>query len=137
MEGGALRDGLGCGGEGGTGPTRVSYLHGAGAGAVGTVEAATAAAAATTGVLWLEGGVAVTAAVVGGATEVAAVAEGTTAVAVGSRSRLDPPIRGGEECLILGPWLCPPRVLAMPGLEKERRWRGWEEGFLDEGTEMA
>ena len=31
LDGGALRDGLGCGGEGGVGLTRVWYLLGAGA----------------------------------------------------------------------------------------------------------
>ena len=76
MECGALWDGLGCGGEGGTGPTRISYLHRVGAGVVGTVEAAAAVAAAKVGVLLLVGEVAVAATVVGGAT---AVAGGTAA----------------------------------------------------------
>ena len=44
MDGGALRDGLGCGGEGGVGPTLVWYCLGAGA----VVEKTTAAGAATT-----------------------------------------------------------------------------------------
>ena len=35
-------------------------------------------------------------------------------------------VRRGEEVHTLGLWLCPPRVLAMPGLEKGRRWREWE-----------
>ena len=48
------------------------------------------------------------------------------------------PLKGGEEeGLTLGPWLCPPCVLAMPRLEKERRWREWEEeDFCFEGKEM-
>ena len=54
LEGGALRVGLGCGGDGGMGPTIVSYLRGAGAGAVGTVVATTAVAAAgMVEALWL------------------------------------------------------------------------------------
>ena len=76
MEGEALRVGLGCGGEGGTGPTRVSYLRGAGAGAVMTVVAATATATAMAGVLWLKGG--------------AAVVGGGAATAAGSGPRLNP-----------------------------------------------
>ena len=47
LEGGALRVGLGCGGDGGVGPTLMSYLRGVGAGVAGTVEATTAAAAAS------------------------------------------------------------------------------------------
>ena len=35
LEGGGLRDGRGCGGDGGKGPTRVSYLCGAGAVGIG------------------------------------------------------------------------------------------------------
>ena len=31
---------------------------------------------------------------------------------------------GGEDCLTLGLKLCPPHVLTMAGLDKERRWRG-------------
>ena len=37
---------------------------------------------------------------------------------------LDLSAGGGEDCLALGLKLCPPRVLTMAGLEKERRWRG-------------
>ena len=40
---------------------------------------------------------------------------------------LEPPEGGGENCLTLGRKLCPLRVFTMAGLEKERRWRGWEE----------
>ena len=40
---------------------------------------------------------------------------------------LEPPVGGGEDCLTLSRKLCPPRVFTMAGLEKERRWRGWEE----------
>ena len=123
MEGEALRVGLGCGGEGGTGPTRVSYLRGVGAGAVGTVAAATATATAMAGVLWLKGG--------------AALVGGGAATAAGSGPRLEPPAGGGEEGLTLGLWLCPPRDLAMLRLEKERRWREREEeDFCFEGKEM-
>ena len=42
LNGGALRDGLGCGGEGGVGPTRVWYLLGAGAARRGGWEAGAA-----------------------------------------------------------------------------------------------
>ena len=31
---------------------------------------------------------------------------------------------GGEDYLTLGLKLCPPHILTMAGLEKERRWRG-------------
>ena len=36
-------------------------------------------------------------------------------------------VGGGEEVRTLGLWLCPPCVLAMPGLEKGRGWRELEE----------
>ena len=49
LEGGALRVGLGCGGDGGVGPTLVSYLCGVRAGATGTVVAAMATAAVVAG----------------------------------------------------------------------------------------
>ena len=127
LEGRPLQVGLRCGEEGGTEPTRVSYLRGAGTGATGTVAAVRAVAAAMARVLWLAGG----AAVAGGS------AAATAAVA-GSGPRLEPPAGGGEEGLTLGLWLSPPRVLAMPGLEKERRWREREEeGFYFEGNEMV
>ena len=75
------------------------------------------------GVLWLAG------------REV--VAGGATVAATGSGPGLEPPTGGEEECLTLGMWLCPPCVLAMPGLEKERRWREWEEeDFCFDGKEM-
>ena len=97
------------------GPTLVTYLRGV----VGTVEATTAAAAVgMAGALWLaataEVGVAVVAVV--GATAVATVgvmAVGAAVVVAGS-----------------GLNLCPPRVLTMPGPEKGRRWREWEEEDL-------
>ena len=101
----ALRVGLGCGGDGGVGPTLIAYLRGAGAGAIGTVEATTTAAAGTP---WLAATTAVGAAV-------AAIA-----VATGSRPGLDPPARGGEEWRTRGLKLCPPCVLTMPGPEKGR-----------------
>ena len=40
---------------------------------------------------------------------------------------LDPLAGGGEERHTRGLEFCPPRVFTMAGLEKERRWRGWEE----------
>ena len=60
-----------------------------------------------------------------GTAAAAMVAEGAEAVA--ARPRLEPPAGGGEDYLTLGRKLCPPRVFTMAGLEKERRWRGWEE----------
>ena len=120
LEGGALRIGLGCGGDGGVGPTLVSYLHGAGAGAARTVEATTAAAAGgMAGALWLAAAMAVGAA--------AAAKVGGGAVAAVSGPGLDPPAGGGEERRTRGLKLCPPRVLTMPGPDKGRRWREWEE----------
>ena len=41
--------------------------------------------------------------------------------------RLEPPAGGGEDCLTLGQKLCPSFIFTMAGLEKGRRWRGWEE----------
>ena len=55
------------------------------------------------------------------------VGGGAVATAVGSRPGLDPPTGGGEERRIRGLKLCPSRVLTMPGPEKGRRWREWEE----------
>ena len=102
LEGGALRVGLGCGGDGGVGPTLVAYLSEAGAGAIGTIEATTAAAAVgMTGALWLTAAAAVgvaAAAIVGGGVAVGAAAVGAAAAAVGSGPGLDPPTGGGEEC---------------------------------------
>ena len=64
--------------------------------------------------------------VVAGAGTAAVVgARGAAAAAVGPG--LEPPAGGGEDCLTLGWKLCPLRVFTMAGLEKERRWRGWEE----------
>ena len=60
---------------------------------------------------------------IAGATTV--VGEGAAATA--ARLGLDSPARGGEERSTRGLKLCPPRVFTMAGLEKERRWRGWEE----------
>ena len=56
-------------------------------------------------------------------TAMAAVAAGAAATGPG----LEMPARGGEDCLTLGLKLCPPSVFTMAGLEKEKRWRGWEE----------
>ena len=56
------------------------------------------------------------------------VAEGAAAAAAGPG--LEQPTGGGEDYLTMGRKLCPPRIFTMAGLEKERRWRGWEEeGF--------
>ena len=53
------------------------------------------------------------------------VGEGAAAAAAGPG--LDLPVGGGEERCTRGLKLCPLRVFTMAGLEKERRWRGWEE----------
>ena len=120
MEGGALRVGLGCGEDGGVGPTLVAYLLGAGAGAVGTVEVTTVeVVAGMTGALWLAAMAVVSAAAAAAATMDAAEA----AAGVGSGLGLDPPARRGEELHTRGLKLCPPRVFTMPGPEKGRRWR--------------
>ena len=73
-------------------------------------------------------------AAVGAGTVMAVVAGTTVAVMVAGGAAvnvaglgLESPARGGEDCLTLGRKLCPPRVFTMVGLEKERRWRGWEE----------
>ena len=56
------------------------------------------------------------------------VGEGAAAATVkASGSGLDRPARGGEMGPTWGLKLCPPRVLTMPGPEKGRRWREWEE----------
>ena len=65
-----------------------------------------------------------TAAVVGIAATTT-VARGAEAVAAGPG--FEPPVGGGEDYLSLGWKLCPSRVFAMAGLDKGRRWRGWEE----------
>ena len=84
------------------------------------------------GVLRLAGVVAVA-----GATA-AAVAGVAAAAAARSGLGLEPSAGGGEEGLTLCLRLCPPLVLAMPGLEKERRWREREEEDLCfEGKEMV
>ena len=73
---------------------------------------------------------AVMAVVVGGAGTTAAVVVAGGAAAVATRPGLEALVGGGEDCLTLDRKLCPPRVITMAGLEKERRWRGWEEeGF--------
>ena len=111
------------------GPTLVSYLRGVG----GTVVATTTATmAGIAGALWLAaavetvGGGAATAAAetMGGGAAMATAAIGggaaATVVAV-SGLRLDPPVGGGEEWRTRHLKLCPPHVLAIPGLEKGRR----------------
>ena len=128
LEGGALRVGLGCGGYGGVRQTLVAYLLGARAGAAGTVEDTTVAAATgMAGALWLAAAVSVG----GGEATTEVVSGGAAAVAAAvSRLGLDLPIGGGEEWRTRGLKLCPPHVLTMPGLEKGRRWREWEEEDL-------
>ena len=133
MEDKALWVGLGCGEEGGRGPTLVLYLRGAGA--TEAWGAAAASAEPTTGLLWVAAVVAVGAGMVAAA--VAAAGAGTAtaavvaiAVVVAGGPGLEPPAGEGEDCLTLGQKLCPPRVFTIAGLEKKRRWRGWdEEGF--------
>ena len=117
LEGGAYRDGLGCRGEGGTRPTLVWCQRGAGA--------AAASAEPTTRPSWAAEGAA--AAVGGGTTATVAVVVGGGAAAAAAGPGLDPSAGGGEDCLTSSRKLCPPRVFTMAGLEKERRWRGWEE----------
>ena len=51
--------------------------------------------------------------------------EDAAAAAVGPV--LDLSTGGGEERRTQALKLCPPRVFTIAGLEKERRWRGWEE----------
>ena len=63
-----------------------------------------------------------------GTTTTAVVARGSAVATAGPG--LEPPAGGGEDYLTFGRKLCPPRIFPMAGLEKERRWRGWEEeGF--------
>ena len=99
----------GCGGDGGVGPTLVSYLCGAEARAVGIVVATTATVAAVVDV-------AVAAKAGVGAAAVAATA-------VGSGPGLDLPAGGGVEWRTQGLRLCPSCVLTMLGLEKGKRRR--------------
>ena len=68
--------------------------------------------------------------VAGGAgTATAVVVAGGAAAAV-AWPGLEQPAGGGEDCLTMGRKLCPSYIFTMAGLEKERRWRGWEEeGF--------
>ena len=104
------------------GPTLVSYLHRVGAGSVGTVEVTTATAAAGMAeALWLVAATAV------GAAAAMEMGRGAAATATGSWPGLDPPTGGGEERRTRGLKLCPPCVLTIPGPEKGRRWREWEE----------
>ena len=60
-----------------------------------------------------------------GTTGVTTVAGGAAVATVGPG--LESPIGGGEDCLTLGRKLCPSHIFTMAGLDKERRWRGWEE----------
>ena len=114
-------DGRGCGGDGGVGPTRVSYLCGAGAGAVGGTGARDTKTVA-------EGGAA------------CLVARGGTMVvaAAGSATGGGPTVAGGEEGLTLGlkEELCPPQVFAMSILGVgEEEWR--RKGFSPEKNSLG
>ena len=63
-----------------------------------------------------------------GAVGAEATAAGAVGVAVAAAGLgLGFPGGGEEECLTLGLKLCPPRIFTIAGLEKEWRWRGWEE----------
>ena len=64
-----------------------------------------------------------------GTAAAATAGAGTTAtvVAVGAGPWLELLAREGEGCHTLGRKLCPPHVFTMAGLDKEKRWRGWEE----------
>ena len=111
----------------GSGINSSSIFAWAGLGAAGTIEATTTIAAGMAGALWL-----VAAATVGGgavAAGAAAVGAAAAVVAV-SGPRLDSPVGGGEKWCTRGLKLCPPRILTMPGPEKGRRWREWEEEDL-------
>ena len=85
------------------------------------------AATGVVGALWLAAAAAVGTAAVGAA---AAGIVGAVVVGAGSGPELDPLARGGEEWRTRGLKLCPPCVLTMPGVEKGRRWREWEEEDL-------
>ena len=89
MEGRAFRDGIGCGGKGGTGPTLVWYLCGAGATTIEAWEAAAASAEPPAGLPWAVAGAA--AAVGGGIVAAAATMVGEGAAAAVARPGLDPP----------------------------------------------
>ena len=124
MEGGALWVSLGCGGEGGTGPTLVLYLRRVGAAATEAWDATTGPTAelawAVAGVVAAVKGIVVTAStMVGG---------GVTAV---ESPGLELPAGGEEELRTRGLKLCPPRVFTMAGLRKEMR--GWDENEKGKG----
>ena len=104
LEGRALRVGLGCKGEGGTGPTLIWFLCGVGATAIEAWGAIAASTEPTVGLPWA-----------------------ATMVAAGGLG-LEPSAGGGEDYLTLSQKLCPLPVFTMAGLEKKRRWRGGEEG---------
>ena len=137
MEGGALRVGLGCGGEGGTGPTLIWYLRRVGETPTEVRAAAAASTGPTAGLPWaaaraataVEGTAGAATAVEGTAVAAAAVVGGGAAAAIGPG--LDLPAGGGEELRIRGLKLCPLCVFTMAGLRKKRRGydenerRGW------------
>ena len=126
MECGALRVGLGCGGEGGIGQTLVLYLRGAGVAATEAWDAVAASAGPKARLPEVA---------IGAATAVVATTVATTAVVAiivaevallggGAAAATGPglePLAGGEEdCLTLDRKLCPSRVFTMAGLEKEK-----------------
>ena len=124
LEGGALRVDLGYGEDGRTGPTLVLYLCGVGVAATEAWGATTASTGPTTRRPWAAAMVAE-----GAGTAAVTVVVGDAAV-MAARPGLEPPAGGGQDYLTLGRKLCPPCVFTMAGLEKDRRWRGWEdEGF--------
>ena len=90
---------------------------------IGTVVAEADTTAAT--LVAAEAGTATAVAVAVGAALAGAVA--VEAAAVGARLRLELPLGGGEDYYTLGLKLCPPRVFTMARMEREKRWRGWEE----------
>ena len=117
MGGGALQVGLGCGGDGGVGPTLVAYLCEAGVRAEGAVEVTVVeAAAGMARAPWLAEAAA-------GATAAASTAAVATVVATavrGSGLGLDQPARGGEEWHTWGLKLCALHVFTMPWPKKGR-----------------
>ena len=103
MEGGALRVGLRCGGEGGTGPTLIWYLREAGAAATEAWDVVVASAGPTVGLPWVAVGAV---AAVEGTTVAAATVVGGGAAATAGLG-LDLPTGGGEELRTWGLKLCP------------------------------
>ena len=117
LDGGALRAGLGCGGDGGMGPTLVWYRLGAGSAAEETTTSLPRAAAG------------VATAVAGGATAGAAAVGRAAANSAAMRGEvLESPAGGGEERRTRGQKVLPPRVFAMLKSKKEKKGVGWGGG---------